>query len=117
MPARRVFQITGSDAEDFLQGLVTNDIKGLDTGLVYAALLTPQGKYIADFFLARQGAAILLDVDDSLADALAKRLTMYKLRADVTIDESPLQVQRGTGPAPESALEDPRHPALGWRRR
>ena len=115
MPTRRIWHLSGKDTQDFLQNLVTNDLAGLDRGLVYAALLTPQGKYIADFFLAREGEAILLDVDDSLADALAKRLTMYKLRADVTISESPLQVQRGTGPAPEGALADPRHPALGWR--
>ncbi|MGR3805835.1 CAF17-like 4Fe-4S cluster assembly/insertion protein YgfZ [Marinibacterium profundimaris] len=122
MPSRRVFQITGSEAEEFLQGLVTNDISRLDPdqtgdggGLVYAALLTPQGKYIADFFLARQGGAILLDVDEALADALAKRLSMYKLRADVAISDSGLQVQRGTGPAPEGAFRDPRHAALGWR--
>jgi len=113
---RRVLQLTGSDAEDFLQGLVTNDIARLDAGLVYAALLTPQGKYLADFFLCRQNGAILLDVAEQLADDLVKRLSLYKLRADVAIAPSGLQVQRGTGPAPAEALCDPRHPALGWRR-
>ncbi|WP_306152821.1 folate-binding protein YgfZ [Roseovarius sp. MMSF_3281] len=112
---RRIFKITGTEAQDFLQGLITNDVKRLDEGLVYAAVLTPQGKYLADFFLYGQEDAIILDVDDSLASGLVQRLNMYKLRADVQIAESDLKVQRGTGPAPQGALPDPRHPDLGWR--
>ncbi len=112
---RRILRLTGADVMSFLQGLITNDINKLDQGLVYAALLTPQGKYIADFFLARDGDDVLLDVDDALADALAQRLGMYKLRADVRIEPTDLHLQRGTGPAPEGALPDPRHPDMGWR--
>lgn len=115
MTSRRILRITGSDSEPFLQGLITNDIAGLDRGLVYAAILTPQGKYLADFFLARQDGAILLDVHASLGDMLAKRLMMYKLRADVSIEDSGLNLQRGTGPGPDGAFADPRHPELGWR--
>jgi len=113
--ARKVFEISGREAEHFLQGLVTNDLSRLDWGIVYTAMLTPQGKYLADFFLLRRGDAILLDVDDSLADALVQRLSMYKLRADVTITETDLTVRRGTGDMPDGALPDPRHEALGWR--
>ncbi|MDX1781702.1 MAG: folate-binding protein [Thalassovita sp.] len=112
---RTIFRITGSDARHFLQGLVTNDVEKLDRGLVYAALLTPQGKYLADFFLVPAGDAILLDVDSALAPMLLQRLGMYKLRADVAIAETELQVKRGTGPAPDGAFADPRDPALGWR--
>ncbi|GHF67689.1 CAF17-like 4Fe-4S cluster assembly/insertion protein YgfZ [Seohaeicola zhoushanensis] len=115
MNARRILRLTGKDTEDFLQGLVTNDVRKLDQGLVYAALLTPQGKYIADFFLLRDGDGVLLDVAEPLADDLLRRLSMYKLRADVRIEPTPLGVRRGTGPAPEAALADPRHPSLGWR--
>ncbi len=115
MTSRRILRLTGSDCESFLQGLITNDIAGLDHGLVYTALLTPQGKYLADFFVARGRNSVLIDVHDSLGDMLVKRLTMYKLRADVTIEESGLNLQRGTGPAPDGALPDPRHAALGWR--
>lgn len=115
MASRRILRLTGPDTEDFLQGLVTNDIRRLDLGLVYTAILTPQGKYLADFFLTRDGGGVLLDVAEGLADALVKRLSMYKLRAQVTIGDSGLNLQRGTGPAPEGALPDPRHPALGWR--
>lgn len=115
MPTRRILRLTGSDTESFLQDLITNDIRGLDRGLVYAALLTPQGKYLADFFLLRDGDAVLMDVADELADGLVKRLNMYKLRADVGIEHAELNLQRGTGTAPEGALPDPRHPDMGWR--
>lgn len=112
---RRVLRLTGGDTRDFLQGLVTNDVTRLDTGLVYAAMLTPQGKLIADFFLQAEGDAVLLDVDATLAEGLAKRLGMYKLRADVAIEVTDLKVSRGTGPAPAGALPDPRDARLGWR--
>ena len=112
---RSIFELTGPDRDHFLQGLVTNDIAHLQQGLVYAAMLTPQGKYLADFFLVPQGDAILLDVDASLGPALLTRLNMYKLRADVAITETALHLHRGTGPCPDDGFPDPRHPALGWR--
>ncbi len=112
---RKVYEITGADTDHFLQGLITNDLDHMGDGLLYAAILTPQGKYLADFLLHRREQAVLLDVDADLAPGLIQRLSMYKLRADVQISETPLKVWRGTGPAPEGALSDPRHPALGWR--
>lgn len=115
MPTRRILRLTGSDTENFLQDLVTNDVRGLGNGLVYTALLTPQGKYLADFFLKRDDGRVLLDVAEPLADDLIKRLNMYKLRADVVIEGTDLHLQRGTGPAPDTALPDPRHPDMGWR--
>jgi folate-binding protein YgfZ len=113
--ARTVLRIGGADRVHFLQGLVTNDVARLKDGLVYAAILTPQGKYLADFFLMDEGEAILLDADAGQAPGLAQRLAMYRLRAAVTIGESGLEVRRGTGPAPAGALPDPRHPEMGWR--
>ncbi|MCI2399053.1 folate-binding protein [Aliiroseovarius subalbicans] len=110
---RKILTLIGADREHFLQGLVTNDVTR--DGLSYAALLTPQGKYLADFFLVPQDDAILIDVDAALAPGLAQRLGMYKLRADVQITPSDITVTRGTGPAPDGAFADPRHPALGWR--
>lgn len=112
---RSLYEISGADAETFLQNLVTNDVSAMGDGLLYTALLTPQGKYLADFFLFRRGDVIFLDVDSGLADGLARRLTMYRLRADVVIEPSALRVFRGTGASPEGALADPRHDALGWR--
>ncbi|KPP90251.1 MAG: folate-dependent protein inplicated in Fe-S cluster metabolism YgfZ [Rhodobacteraceae bacterium HLUCCA08] len=113
MSDRTLLSLTGTDRTDFLQGLVTNDVTR--PGLSYAALLTPQGKYLVDFLVLTGADEIVLDVASSHAAGLFQRLTMYKLRADVQIAESALHVRRGTGPAPDGALPDPRHPALGWR--
>ena len=112
---REVLAVTGSEREKFLQGLITNDIGKLKDGLLYAALLSPQGKYLADFFLRAEGEAILIDADAAQAPALLQRLNMYRLRADAAISPTGLSVRRGTGPAPADALRDPRHAALGWR--
>lgn len=113
---RAVIRLTGPDRVDFLQGLVTNDVRRLAAGPVYAALLSPQGKYLADFLLVAEGDdAILIDVKADLAEALLRRLGMYRLRAKVGLDRTALHVHRGLGPAPADAVADPRHPALGWR--
>ena len=69
-----------------------------------------------DFFLSADGDDILLDVAADRAAALAQRLTMYKLRADVAISQTGLHVHRGTGAPPDGAMLDPRHVDLGWRR-
>ena len=112
---RKVFRFSGTDARKFLQNLITNDVKRLDTGSVYSALLTPQGKFIADFFLIPDGNDILMDVDADAAATLIPRLNIYKLRADVTISETDLIVSRGLNDAPEGAVADPRDANLGWR--
>lgn len=115
MSDRTIFRLHGADARDFLQNLVTNDVDKTEAGLVYTALLTPQGKFIADFFLERRDNGFLLDVATSHAAALTQRLSMYRLRADVQIEETALVLSRGTTPAPDGAFQDPRHDALGWR--
>lgn len=115
MSDRTVLRLSGADAYKFLNDLVTNDLSGTADGLVYAAMLTPQGKFLFDFFLASDNDDVLVDVIASRAPALAQRLTMYKLRADVTVADSGLHVHRGLGDAPDGAFADPRHDALGWR--
>ncbi|SEN45733.1 hypothetical protein SAMN04488003_11732 [Loktanella fryxellensis] len=112
---RTVLALTGTDRVAFLQGLVTNDVARADGGIVYAALLTPQGKFVADFFVTGQPDRLLIDVATSHAASLLQRLTLYRLRADVQIVATDLTVSRGTGPAPDGALPDPRDPAMGWR--
>lgn len=113
---RAIIRVSGPDASAFLQGLVTNDLRALpQAGILYAAVLSPQGKYLADFFLVADGDDILIDVAESIADDLLRRLSLYKLRSAVTVAREDLPVSRGTGRAPEGALQDPRHPALGWR--
>ena len=114
---RTVYQISGADALTFLQGMVSNDVLPLarGDGIVWAALLTPQGKYLADFFVVATGGALLLDIKTSIAASAVKRLLMYRLRADVQIVVAGMHVARGLGPVPAGALADPRHSALGWR--
>jgi tRNA-modifying protein YgfZ len=117
-PGRSVWTLAGQDALTFLQGLVTNDVRPLETrpGIVWSALLTPQGKYLADFFVVRTpDGALLIDIAAGLAPATLRRLQMYRLRADVQITAADLYVRRGVGPVPAGALPDPRHPDLGWR--
>ncbi len=84
---RNVIEITGSDAQDFLQGLITNNISTVNPGqAIYAALLTPQGKILFDFFVSQpQPGTYWLECSRQQSADLAKRLTFYKLRADVTI--------------------------------
>ena len=114
-PARALFLIKGADRIDFLQGLVSNDVSRIAEGPVYAALLTPQGKYLADFFLIADGDGVILDVAEPLAAGLVQRLSMYKLRADVAITPMESGVTRGLGEGPAGAVSDPRHPEMGWR--
>ena len=116
--SRVVLRITGADAEPLLQDLVTNDLGKLgEDNLLYAALLTPQGKYLFDFFLKRSGDALLLDVVKDRAPALAQRLMMYRLRREMDIEATDQSVSLiwGDAPVEEGALPDPRADGLGWR--
>lgn len=84
---RGVIRITGDDTETFLQGLISNDIRRADgTRGLYAALLTPQGKYLFDFFIVRDGDALLVDCYRNDIDLFVKKLTMFKLRSKVTLE-------------------------------
>ena len=112
---RSVLRVSGPEARDFLQGLVTNDVRRLDEGPVYAALLSPQGKYLFDFFLVPDGEDVLIDVAAERAPALSQRLGMYRLRAKVAIEPTGLAVVAGFGAPPDGGFADPRHPELGWR--
>ena len=105
---RAVIRLSGEHVLGFLDGLVTNK---LDTLPVYAALLTPQGKVIADFFVNADGDDLLLDVHADDAEPLIRRLSMYRLRRAITIvrDEA-LAVHW----SPDDG-NDPRLPALGRR--
>jgi len=112
---RMIIEVTGGDRESFLQGLVTNDVAKLAGGLVYAAMLTPQGKFQIDFFMVPWDDAILIDVHAEYGAALMRRLSFFKLRADVKLAQAEIAVVRGVGDAPTGAFVDPRHTALGWR--
>lgn len=123
---RGVVKVGGNDARGFLNGLVTTDIDRLQPGLGrFGALLTPQGKVIADFLVtqatAGQGGGFLFDLPKALAQTLADRLGFYKLRAKVTIENlsdglGVLAVWDGD-PAmkPDLTFADPRDERMGWR--
>ncbi len=87
LSGRAFVAITGTDAEDFLQGLITTDIAALPEGEARAgALLSPQGKILFDFLVSRlPGGGLVLETAEAERDPLVKRLTMYKLRAQVAI--------------------------------
>jgi tRNA-modifying protein YgfZ len=87
---RSVVTISGGDAEHFLQNLVTCDVESLEPGVARAgALLTPQGKIMFDFLIFRDAAAgFMIDIRSELAADFIRRLTMYKLRANVDFAES-----------------------------
>ena len=121
---RGVARVSGPEAAAFLQGVVTNDVEGLAVGEArYAALLTPQGKILFDFLVARlPGDSFALDCDASQAADLVKRLNFYKLRAKVTVldDSADHAVVAYWGEEPENApgaivYVDPRAPGLGHR--
>lgn len=90
LPNRSVVSVTGGDAAKLLQGLITNDMDTLtkDGSALHAGLLSPQGKILFDFFVVRTASAILIDVAKDKAAELIKRLTLYKLRADVVIADA-----------------------------
>jgi tRNA-modifying protein YgfZ len=126
LPDRGVIKISGEDARNFLNGLVTTDVDLVRPGLGrFGALLTPQGKIIVDFLIteapAGHGGGFLLDVSRALAQGLADKLKFYKLRAKVTVENlsdsmGVLAAWEGE-PAmkPDLAFADPRNDMLGWR--
>ena len=121
--ARAFLRVSGPDAVSFLDNLVTQDVTKLaETGVQYAALLSPQGKVITDMFLwaerDRDEPSILIELDPSRADDLFRRLSMYKLRAKVSVENASGGVHSVYDNAAFSSdLPDPRFPdfELGWR--
>lgn len=136
LPDRGILAIGGEDRHAFLQGLVSNDVDQTREGrAIYAAFLTPQGKYLHDFLILEKDDTLFLDCErDRIAD-LQRRLKIYKLRSRVTIEDvsSEFRTMVVFGPAvfdalavaptpgarleglPAPAFVDPRTPALGVR--
>ncbi len=111
---RGVVSISGEDSRKFLQGLITNDIDRLtEEHAVYAAMLTPQGKYLFDFIISQQGNEILLDVIKERVPELVKKLSLYKLRSKVEIRD--LSADYFVYSNHEEGVLDPRNPKLGKR--
>ena len=111
---RSVFRLAGEGVSAWLDGLISNSLK---PDVTFAALLTPQGKIIADFFVTQDGDTLLLDTPTKFAVDLFKRLRMYKLRApieitDVTETHNVYAIWDGEG---DEGHSDPRHATLGQR--
>lgn len=122
LSSRAVLRVSGPEARSFLQGIVTQDIERLKPGeAAFSALLTPQGKILFDFFLVADGDGFLLDCGKETAEALERRLKLYRLRAKADIThEDGWAVAAFPGGAPPSAqgvfaFADPRLAALGAR--
>jgi tRNA-modifying protein YgfZ len=126
LPDRGVVKVAGDGARSFLHGLVTADIEKLGEGEArFCALLTPQGKIIADFITvaapAKDGGGFFLDVARARGPALVEKLNMYKLRAKVLVEElsatlGVLAAWDGSGTTDRGLrYADPRLPALGTR--
>jgi tRNA-modifying protein YgfZ len=126
LPERGVIKVSGEDARNFLNGLVTTDVSLVRPGLGrFAALLTPQGKIVVDFLITEapggHGGGLLIDCPRALAQTLADKLSFYKLRAKVAVEN--LSDALGVIAAwdgepatkPDLAFDDPRSDALGLR--
>lgn len=120
---RNVIRISGKDSEHFLQGLITGDIhKTTADQAIYAALLTPQGKYLFDFFIVWKDKYYLLDCEAARKEELIKKLTFYKLRAEVTIEDASDRLDIwafSSDPqfkqTDRTVYADPRHKEMGYR--
>jgi folate-binding protein YgfZ len=126
LPDRGVVRVSGEDARNFLNGLVTTDVALLRPGLGrFGALLTPQGKIVVDFLITEtpsgHGGGFLIDCPSALAQSLADKLGFYKLRAKVAVenlsDSLGVLAAWDGDPAvtPDLTFADPRNAALGWR--
>lgn len=121
LSGRAVLEVAGEDRVRFLQGLVSNDVEQAAPGrAVWAALLTPQGKWLADFFILAEGDRLLLDCERGQMPMLAQRLTRFRLRSKVTMAEAPFAVHAAWDGTPDPSADaiivpDPRLPEAGWR--
>ena len=114
---RALIAVTGPDWRGFLQGLVSQDVETLRPGeLRYSLLLSPQGRILFDLFLLGELDGCLIDCPAAGREALIQRLTMYRLRAKVTIAPDERAVSALIeGPPTVGWIADPRLPSLGWR--
>ena len=122
LPGRGVVEVAGEDRTAFLQGLVSNDVTLARPGqAVFAALLTPQGKWLADFFVFAEAERLLLDCARDQAGLLVTTLSRFRLRAKVALrdasDDFTVLAGWGGAPLPAGAIAapDPRLPEAGWR--
>jgi len=124
LPDRGLVEVSGPDRVPFLQGLVSNDVAALGTDMAWAALLSPQGKWITDFLAFEAPAlapdAILLDLPRDDAPLVVERLSRFRLRSKVALADRSAEIAVGAvwgeePPLGSTARRDPRLEAAGWR--
>ncbi len=117
LPARGLVHIEGEDRKSFLQGLITNNVdQDLSGRILYACLLTPQGKFLHDFFIHDTGDALLLDCEGGArAQDLYERLKKYKLRSRVQMSVEENVLVYAVFGVDNYGLPDPRHKDMGYR--
>ena len=117
LDSRALIRVSGPDARPFLHNLLTQDVETLAGGeLRFGALLSPPGRLLFDLFLIGEADGVLLDVAADRRDALLQRLSMYKLRAQVTVEADDRPVFASWPEVADGFTADPRAPALGGRR-
>jgi len=130
LPQRGVLEIQGEDKSSFLQGLISNDIHQVNSERsIYAVLLTPQGRFLYDFFIMEQEGSYLLDAESARLEEILKKLSLYKLRSQVKIlprpdlkvfaiwgeDAKSLPLKEEVGATKDGFFHDPRLLELGVR--
>lgn len=116
LDSRKIISVNGADKFSFLQGLITNDIRLLEeVPCIYTLMLTPNGRYLYDFFIWNENGLMMLDVEAQFADTILKKLNMYKLRSDVELKiEDDFYVYSFLVET-EGGSIDPRMKSLGYR--
>ena len=117
--SRALLRVSGDDKANFLQGLITNDIRLLESQTaIYACLLTPQGKYLYDFFVIKADDDFLIDCEHEKQADLLRKLTVHKLRSQVNITAEEGKVYicwDNPSELPVGGFRDPRLHDLGYR--
>ena len=117
LDSRALIRVSGPDARPFLHNLLTQDVETLAEGeLRFGALLSPPGRLLFDLFLWGEPDGVVLDVAADRREALAQRLSMYKLRAQVTVEADQRAVFASWPEVADGFTADPRVPGLGGRR-
>ena len=115
---RSFIRVSGGDCFRFLQNLITNDLNVANGTILYSALLTPQGKYLFDFFIIKESEKVfLIDISSQSKENFLDRLKIYKLRADVKLEEVNGRVAVSfSDKKTTDAFRDPRCAKMGWRK-
>ena len=117
LDSRALIRVSGADAKPFLHNLLTQDVETLSEGeRRFGALLSPPGRLLFDLFLIGEADGVLLDVAADRREALLQRLSMYRLRARVTVEADDRAVFASWPGVADGFIADPRTPGLGGRR-